>query len=342
MTVTGAAVLLLAGCASRELSAADRQAATEQSSDAPGIGTAPAGTTDTSDEESKSPLEEFLGFRVNHRPEGLDTAVPALNPNAAGPSEEDRRDQRRVEEMIGDCMRGEGFAYVVQDPFSGTPANPKDSPYALPKDFFAAQYGYGISTIDVPDASAIDPNYAALAAMKPAERQAYLWALDGGAEQGDTQNTGCRGRAVEAVFGRSTSSAADPSDATAQFVPLVDEIRTLDERVDDDPRVAVDANRRWADCMADAGHPGLTKPSEAANSVRTRLAQARARRSDPTAVTEVRQYEVSLARADFNCRKDYDAARRLVRDELERQFVNDHRIELERYRAAMNSGGAGR
>jgi hypothetical protein len=94
--------------------------------------------------------------------------------------------------------------------------------------------------------------------------------------------------------------------------------------------------------MADAGHPGLTKPSEAANSVRTRLAQARARRSDPTAVTEVRQYEVSLARADFNCRKDYDAARRLVRDELERQFVNDHRIELERYRAAMNSGGAGR
>lgn len=328
-----ALLVLLSGCASTEI---------DETNDS----SAPPTSVERPDDEStgeavpaESPLEELLGFRVSHRPEGLDTAVPALNPDSAGPSEQDRRDQLRLEEMIAACMRSEGFEYVVRDPFGGTVGSLKDSPYALPPDEFAAQYGYGISTIDVPSATEVDPNSAALAAMNPAEREAYLWALDGGVEQGDTQNTGCRGRAVEEVFGRSTAGTSDPSDPTAEFAPLVAEIRTLDERIDSDPRVAVDANRRWADCMADAGHPGLTRPSDSSNSVRTRLAQATARRGDPSAIADVRAYEVAVARADSICREDYDAARRQVRDELEHRFIADHRPELERYRDAMNAGG---
>jgi hypothetical protein len=273
---------------------------------------------------------------VNHRPEGLETAVPELNPDSAGPSEEDRRNQLRLEEMIGACMRGEGFDYVVRDPFTGPGANPQDSPYALPRQEFAARYGYGISTIDLPEATEVDPNSAALAAMKAAEREAYLWALDGGAERGDTENTGCRGRAVKAVFGRSTVGG-DGSDLSGAFAGLVEEIRTLNGRVDGDGRVT-EATRRWTDCMADAGHPGLTRPSDAADSVRTRLAQARARPGDPAAIAEVRRYELSLAGADLVCRKDYDAAR----DELEHRFIEDHRHDLQRYKEAMNQAGAGR
>jgi hypothetical protein len=178
--------------------------------------------------------------------------------------------------------------------------------------------------------------------MTPAERQAYLWALDGGAEQGDTENTGCRGDAVETVFGRSIAGVAGGG-AGDEFAHLVEEIRALGDRVDNDPRVARDANRRWSDCMADAGHPGLARPSDAPGSVTTRLAQARAAHTgDNAAVAEVRRYELALAHADFVCRQNYDAARRMVRDELERRFLDEHRPELERYRQAMNPDGAGR
>jgi len=327
-----AAVVLLAGCTSGGSGGTSQARSDEQA----GGGNA---TTSTSapggaEQDPAGPLEAFLGFRVSHRPGGLETAVPALNPDSAGPSEDDRRDQLRLEQMIGACMRAEGFEYVVRDPFAGPGADPRQSPYALPRHEFATQFGYGISTIDVPDATEVDPNYAALASMKPAERQAYLWALDGGAEQGDTENTGCRGRAVKEIFGRSTvGGAAGPG--LEPFADLVEEIQTLTDRVDSDPRVARDAAQRWADCMADAGHPGLAKPSDASDSVRTRLAQTRAGKGDGAALAEVRRYEVALAGADLRCRAGYDTARRQVRDELERAFVDDHRAELQRYKEAM-------
>jgi hypothetical protein len=283
----------------------------------------------TGQSDQESPLEAFLGFRVAHKPQGLGTNLPALNPDAPAPTGEERRDQLRLEQMIADCMRAEGFKYEVVDPFGGAQHNPADSPYALPPETFASRYGYGISTIDIPTAAEVDPNYAAMAAMTASQREAYLWALDGGAEKGDTENTGCRGAAVKAVFGRSTvASAAD------EFAFLVEEIHDLGERVDGDPRVAGAANRRWSDCMADAGHPGLSQPQDAPDSVTTRLAQARA--GDPAAVAEVRRYELALSAADFVCRQAYDSARRAVRDELERRFLDERRSELEQYRRAMN------
>ena len=322
--------IALAGCSGGDDgdSARPPSATEEPTTPGDGAGSEPA-PTGQSDQDS--PLEAFLGFRVAHKPEGLGTNVPALNPDAPAPTGEDRRDQLRLEQMIADCMRAEGFKYEVVDPFGGALQNPADSPYALPPETFASRYGYGISTIDIPTAAEVDPNYAAMAAMTAAQREAYLWALDGGAEKGDAKNTGCRGAAVKAVFGRSTvASAAD------EFAFLVEEIRDLDERVESDPRVAGEANRQWSDCMADAGHPGLARPQDAKDSVTTRLAQARARVGDPAAVAEVRRYELALAGADFVCRKAYDSARRVVRDEVERRFLDDRRAELERYRRAMN------
>jgi hypothetical protein len=299
----------------------------------------PSAPQSTRQEDPASPLEEFLGFRVAHRPEGLGTNVPELNPDSPGPTEEDRRDQLRVEQMIGECMRAEGFDYEVRDPFATLEASLDQSPYALPREEFAARYGYGISTIDLPDATDVDPNYAAMARMTPAQLEAYLLALDGRAEQGDAENTGCRGAAVKAIFGRSIVGGRAGGNAD-KFGFLVEEIGKLGRRVDDDPRVARDGNRRWGDCMADAGHPGLTKPSDAPDSVKTRLAETPV--GDPAVRAEVRRYELALAEADFVCRQAYDAGRRVVRDELERGFLDEHRQELDRYRRAMKADGSGR
>jgi hypothetical protein len=76
--------------------------------------------------------------------------------------------------------------------------------------------------------------------------------------------------------------------------------------------------------------------------VTARLAQARSQGRNPAAVAEVRRYELALAQADFGCRPAYDAARRVVRDEMEGRFLDEHRAELERYREAMNPKGGER
>jgi len=328
--------LALAGCSGDGNSGAAGQAST--SAKPGGEGSESAATPQRTDQEDPAgPLEEFLGFRVAHRPEGLGTNVPELDPDSSGPTDSDRRDQLRLEQMIAECMRAEGFDYQVHDPFAAAGMSPEHSPYALPRQEFAARYGYGISTIDLPNAADVDPNYAAMAKMTPVQREAYLLALDGRAEQGDTENTGCRGAAVKAVFGRSIVGGTT-GPGTDEFAFLVEEIGKLVQRVDDDPRVAVDASRLWSGCMADAGHPGLTTPADAPDSVRTRLAQATA--GDPAARAEVRRYELALAQADSVCRPKYDAARRIVRDELERRFLEEHRPELDRYRQAMRPDGS--
>ena len=51
---------------------------------------------------------------------------------------------------------------------------------------------------------------------------------------------------------------------------------------------------------------------------------------DPTKLAALRTEEIALALADVDCRKDYQVVHDQVRDEVEKQFLADHRAELER------------
>ena len=55
-------------------------------------------------------------------------------------------------------------------------------------------------------------------------------------------------------------------------------------------------------------------------------------------VAELREEEIALAVTDLGCRGDYQTVHDEVRVELEKQFVQDHLEELERYRDVTGGG----
>jgi hypothetical protein len=316
----------------------------------------------TGEEVRPSPIEEFMGLDPNRRTEM---------------SEDELQQQREVEERIVECMRAEGFEYVAQDP-SSDPSG-LSVVNALSPDEFAAQYGYGISTIDVraqlDQARAEDPNTAILDGMSEAARREYFAALNGEAAAAEKYGEpppaapdarpGCRPQAEEAVFG-SLEKPPLPADISA----LVDEIGALRDQVRRDPRVDA-AAAAWGDCMADAGHPELVHPDDPQTEIARRLWQLHGlelptdliepegrtrpgvnapgvplprggQEPDPAVLAELRQYEVAVALADRGCRVAYDEVVREVRDEVERGFIEDHRAEMERYRDQVALAGEGR
>ena len=117
------------------------------------------------------------------------------------------------------------------------------------------------------------------------------------------------------------------------------------------------------DCMADAGFPELTHPDD----VRAEIARRHwelygldypsfqdegPRRpgrdipppspdprggelTDAAALEELQEYEIGVAVADLDCRADYDSTVVEVRADVEQQFIEANRAELERYRDAL-------
>jgi hypothetical protein len=214
------------------------------------------GAEPVDDEELQpSPLEEFMGWDVRRRTEM---------------SEEDVQRNREVEDRIVECMRAEGFEYIAQDP-SVDPTGLSDL-NALPPDEFAAQYGYGITTIDreaaIDQAREADPNTAIFDGLSDAARRQYFEAENGAtaaaAKFGEPAPSdaeaearpGCRPQAEEAVFG---SQEKPPLPADLETVRR--EIEALDDQVRSDPRVDA-AAAAWSDCMTAAGHPELVHPDD--------------------------------------------------------------------------------
>ena len=303
-----------------------------------------------------SPLEEFMGWDPRRRIEM---------------SEEDVQKNREVEERIVECMRGEGFEYIAQDP-SVDPTGLSDI-NALPPDEFAEQYGYGITTIDreaaIDQAREADPNNAVFDGLSDAARRQYFVAMNGAATAAEKfgepppsdaeaeARPGCRPQAEEAVFG-----GQEKPPLPADLEEVRREIDALDDQVRSDPRVDA-AVTAWGDCMAGAGHPELVHPDDAQLEIARRwwqlyglelpdgLIEASGVRRpagvgpgvpgprvvdgqepDPADLAALRQYEVDVALADLGCRPAYDDVVREVRDEVERAFIEGHRAELEHFR----------
>ncbi|NIK55515.1 hypothetical protein [Kribbella shirazensis] len=313
----------------------------------------------------KSPLAEYMGegFVSSSGGGGFRVAMRAGGPQQ--PSEEELAKQRKVEDATAACMQTAGFEYVAVPPEQNAKSKFADA-FNLPPDKFAEQYGYGISTIDWSKAGEDDsnPNTKIRNALSPTAQKAYDKALNGpnatgnGAivvqGEGDGPSTsgeadlGCRGKAVKEVYG------ADRKTDFKKFDSLFKDIQALQKRIDTDQRV-VDATTAWTDCMADAGHAGLKKVDDPREQIQKKLDELTGAtppskngptktvtgppsfdKVDSAKLSELRKSEIDLAVADQKCKaKGYDEAYKKVQYEAEKEFVDQHKAELEAYRDEM-------
>ncbi|MEV5960623.1 hypothetical protein AB0L70_02590 [Kribbella sp. NPDC051952] len=338
------AVLALAGCGNNQAPAASG----DQKSD-------------------KSPLAEYMGEGfVSSGGAGVRMAVRAGG--GQEPSEEDLAKQRKVEDATAACMKTAGFEYVAVPPES-QPKGKFNDAFNLPPDKFAEQYGYGVSTIDWskagPNSDESNPNTKIRNALSPTAQKAYDKALNGpnatangaiaiapktdgdGPSSTGKMDLGCRGKAAQEVFGEGKGR----EDAFKKFDSLFKDIQALSKRIEDDQRV-VDATSAWSDCMADAGHAGFKKVDDPRDQVNTKLDELTGNKPptgnnpgktltgppsfdkvDATKLADLRKFEIALAVDDQKCRaKVYDEPYKKAQYELEQEFVDQHKAELEAFR----------
>lgn len=322
----------------------------------------PPAPDDSSPDEGEaavsSPLSDFL-----HAGEDLDEGVF-------------ERQERDYGQAVVACMTAQGFEYTPPREHDGDDGDA--GPWDLPQEEFVASYGYGVTTIDQEAAPAHeDPNQERIDAMSPAERRAYHRALFGElmpldedgypdprpvpAEPGTSNedpDMGCSGEAGEQVWGNEEDAAED----FARFQGLIDDMVEIRERVDQDPRV-VEAIQAWRDCMADAGHP-FDAPDDPRDEIHDRLADllgdvadegadssidrdaplpSSLEDVDPEALEQLRDHELELATVDRRCTIEHgvERIRNEVQVELEQDFIEQHRDELEAYRDLTAAGGGG-
>jgi len=243
---------------------------------------------------------------------------------------------------------------------------------------FAREYGYGATTIDYSEAESgrpeptPGPNELYRESLSPAAQEEYDKALWGewedvevtpdGATPGPVYPGGCNNEAFEAIYG-------SPEDEQERFQALYEEWDALYQRIESDPRLA-EAVRAWSDCMASAGYPDLEDLYGGENLVYERQSEAygwdagepvvvtaepeaepdlahtaapepsEPLELDPEVLAELREFELAVAWADYECREEHDVERiqREVQYEHEEQFIEDHRAELEAYRDWINEG----
>lgn len=316
----------------------------------------------------KSPLAEYMGDGFISSNGGM---MRATRVGGSGEqSEADLAKQRKVEDSIVNCMKTAGFEYVAVPPEQKQKGKFADA-FDLPPDKFAEQYGYGISTIDWSKASAEDdandPNKKLRDALSKSAQKSYDEALNGkGGGQngvvisggpadasGKPQDLGCRGKAYSEAYG----DTSKPQEDFKKYDALFKDIEALSKRVDNDQRV-VDALKGWSDCLADAGHSGFKKIDDPRESIQKKLDELTGQKpegpgkGDGPSVTiggppsfdkvdaaklgELRKSETELAVADQKCKaKAYDSQFKTVQYEQEKEFVAQHKAELEAYRDGM-------
>lgn len=230
--------------------AADESADTDAESEADDDG---AGSDAGAAADGESPLEALFGFGDFDDPDAM------------------ADQQRLIEAEVQSCMRNQGFEYQLPDVdtalFIGLAGGDKD----LPKDEYAAQYGFGITTtfdeqldsFTQIDESNMDPNQAAMMEMSDGERAAFEGALYGQQPDFDPESGlpidpetgeptddfsifleggGCYNQAQTEVFGD-----------FSVLMGLTDEFEELEARYEADPRIA-ELHGEWATCMAEAGY----------------------------------------------------------------------------------------
>lgn len=282
-----------------------------------------------------------------------------------------RAQMARAEEITAACMLEHGFTYVPIDYSGGggTPPPVEEPDVVWGTLEFAETYGYGATTdpwsdsgpvMEDPVEPWVDPNDGYVDGLSETERQAYNLALYGeehhgaGAAEYRWEDAGCSGRAQHEVYDTPGGLTED------ELIELQEGMGALGSAVAADPRV-VAAAARWADCMADAGHPGLTAVTdaeeavyEAVNEVYER-AYADVERDAPMTeeqwqaleaetgpqLAALTAWEIETAVDDLRCRAEvgYDEIEHQVDVEHQEEFVAEHRAELDAWLEATRKLG---
>lgn len=254
--------------------------------------------------------------------------------------EQDERQRQQLlayEEAISLCMAEQGFDYVPDVGTTQTAATADEALEGLGQVEYARQAGYGIYLGHTPELP-VDPNSVALAQMSAAEQAAWSAALDGVASEGEIDPIDgeprtlgrCRGEVGTEVY--AYDETGDPY-ANPEFAELLADVAEIDAAVQATPRMAA-LDAAWAECMTQAGQPGLTQPWDAVNLVSEfAVTYAATDRNSPGAVeyapenlAAIQEYEREVATADATCQVDLD----YVDLALEIRFDLEHRLLTER------------
>src|SRR5690606_918103 len=274
-------------------------------------------SADSSGTDDVAPLDAYLGY-------------------ASDPSATEIDPMLRAEELVAQCMAEQGFEYV---PRRGIVAELAPGEPEWHTREYAERYGYGTFVqprfVDRPvDPDGVDANAEILASMSLAERAAYDLALNGTSDGGvfrsgddiDLEALGCEGLRIADLVNGDGKNDPVYVDATAHS-SHIDEVL-----LGEDPRVAA-ADARWAECMSDAGWPGFAAQPDARELAESwSLALIDPETSAQTSADpQTLANEISLALADFDCTAATGLAelRDEVRAELQQEYVDEHREELE-------------
>lgn len=191
--------------------------------------------------------------------------------------------ERRAEEVIASCMRDQGFEYTSRSMdtsiFVGGPFGGSDG-LAYYSDEWVDKYGFGVSTQrfpqsevgadligfddesmpDMDDPGMGDPNQEYLEGLSDGEREAWdkaLWGEPPDFSMMDEEDSesfmfepeGCQGEAFEQVY---NAGPGGDFDQQGFFESFGDELESMQERAESDPRV-VEYRNRVADCVAEKG-----------------------------------------------------------------------------------------
>lgn len=338
---------------------------------APGANDPNGGTGGTTSgvEWTPGPLDEFQS-----RIFGWSTD-PAQQETQAEAQARIDREGREDQEMIAACMAEQGFLFNVRTENFGSVIfmDELDGPAWGTREF-AEIYGFGMANdpwaqqrdeIGISDSEVVwvDPNQELLDSMSDAERAAWEEALWGAPQDGDTWDpmlAGCNGQAQAARW--------PEQNVDAQFVTLQNEMDLVWQQMQNDPRLTA-RNAAWATCMASAGYPGFADLNALHQSLNDEwgLVQGWVQNNEiwgnwnwdlhpegpdesdlfeanPADIDDFGQREIALAVANFDCQQqvNWERIERDVNMDLQQQFVNQHRDELEawaQFAEASREGG---
>ncbi|MCR2813405.1 hypothetical protein NQ166_05340 [Microbacterium sp. zg.Y1090] len=251
------------------------------------------------------------------------------------------------EELVATCMTEEGFEYIPAT-YSGGVSYDAGG-YEPDSREWVAQYGYGMINYPGQDEPVepgeewVDPNQDYVASLSESEMNAYYEALygptpteeemgDDGAYEWDWTQSGCHGWAQHEMEGDNPFTADEHQ-------PLMDAMNEFYMSISQAPELA-ELDAEWAACMDENGYPGFTAQSDASNSISDELnahweSVTEYVENDPV-LDELGEREIELALVDLDCREktDYRAESRRVTAVLEEQFIEDHKAELDAFKAA--------
>lgn len=237
--------------------------------------------------------------------------------------EEQLRLTAEANEVIAECMHEAGFDYV--EPY--TPDGQRTVGQDLSDDEFAAQYGYGISTVVGADAD-IHRDTDDQSAAYTSEHERALYG-DGAADDEsaayDWSTQGCMGRAYHEVLDGQDQVLAEPA-----YLQIEAALTAALDRADQGPEAA-DLREQWTVCMD--GHvagPTAEDPQGMAMIFQERRAVLGSE-ADPAELADLQREEIAAAIADQSCRReiDYDDRHDQIVWAVEAQIVAEFRAELD-------------